>query len=131
MAPRRAPAGDAGFDELDFGDWRGRSFAALAGDPRWAHFNTARGTGAIPGGETAAAVLDRAGAALARLTGLGSPVLAVTHADVIRTVVAAAIGLAPDLMLRLEVPTASATVLLWETPPRLRALAWRPGPPIP
>jgi probable phosphoglycerate mutase len=121
---------DDGLDEIDFGEWRGRRFDEIAG-PEWLRWNTARGTAAIPGGETIGAVATRANAALARLGARGPLVAAVTHADVIRTAVATAIGLAPDLMLRLEVPTGSLTALDAGTPPRLLALGWQPAPPLP
>ncbi len=124
-----APRVVADLDELDFGRWRGATFAALDGDPDWLHFNTARGTAAIPEGETIAAVADRASRALARLSREGPLAVAVTHADVIRTAVAAAIGLSPDLMLRFEIAPASVTAIAWETPPRLLSLNWRPAPP--
>lgn len=40
------------FDELDYGDWTGRSFAGLGDDPRWLAWNTARGSHCPPGGES-------------------------------------------------------------------------------
>jgi hypothetical protein len=40
-----------GLDELDFGDWTGRSLDSLEPEPLWQAFNAARGDTRIPGGE--------------------------------------------------------------------------------
>jgi probable phosphoglycerate mutase len=40
------------FDEIDFGDWAGRTFDELRDDPRWARWNAYRGTAAPPRGES-------------------------------------------------------------------------------
>jgi probable phosphoglycerate mutase len=40
------------FDELDFGQWAGRSFDELHNDPRWQQWNVNRGTASPPQGET-------------------------------------------------------------------------------
>src|SRR4051812_21792007 len=39
-------------DEVDFGEWTGRSFDQLDGDPLWSQFNRDRALTRIPGGET-------------------------------------------------------------------------------
>jgi len=39
-------------DEIDVGDWQGRDFEALARDPRWNSWNSARSVARPPGGET-------------------------------------------------------------------------------
>jgi probable phosphoglycerate mutase len=40
------------FDEVDFGEWAGRTFDALRNDPRWHRWNAHRATAVPPGGET-------------------------------------------------------------------------------
>ena len=91
-------------DEIDFGRWSGRRFAALDGDPDWECWNTARGTAPTPGGETMAAAVARAMRHIDHLAGQGGgPVLCVSHCDVIRGVVCRYLGLALDHILRFSV----------------------------
>ena len=96
-------------DEIDFGAWTGRPFRELDADPAWARWNTERATAATPGGETMAQAVDRAWAHLADLTGT---VLVVSHCDVIRGVVAAALGLSLDRMLGFDCDPGSLTRLV-------------------
>jgi broad specificity phosphatase PhoE len=98
-------------DEVDFGEWQGRAFAQLAGDPRWEHWNAQRGSARAPGGESMAAAQDRAwrhvvATALARP---GATIAMVSHCDVIRAVVARVLGLPLDRLLSFEVGPASLT----------------------
>lgn len=99
-----------GLDEIDFGRWAGQRFAALADDPAWHAWNASRGTAATPAGETMAAVAARALAAIRGVAATG-PVLCVSHADVIRGVVAAVLGLDGDRLLAFDVDCASLTTL--------------------
>ena len=113
-------------DEIDFGTWMGRSFAALAEDPDWHRWNATRGTAATPGGEDMGAVTARAVRhieAVAR----EAPVLCVSHCDVIRGVVAHYLGLNADRMLGFDVDPASLTILaLHDGGGRIIALNERP-----
>lgn len=109
LAVEVAPA----LDELDFGDWAGRSFVELAGDPRWDSWNTARETATAPGGEGMTAAQSRAWTHVER-TALASPdrtVAMVTHCDVIRAVVARVLGLSLGHIQRFDVDPASVTRL--------------------
>lgn len=98
-------------EEVDFGEWTGRSFADLASDPGWHAWNSERGTAVPPGGETIVAVqarvLDHL-RAVAR-TAAGNVVAMVSHADVIRAAVAGIIGLSLSRILALTVDPASVT----------------------
>lgn len=94
-----------GLDELDFGEWTGRSFAELEADPRWRTFNLARASTRIPGGELMGEAVTRA---VRELQGLAARhqhgiVAAVSHADVIRGILLEALGLPLDHIHRLEV----------------------------
>jgi probable phosphomutase (TIGR03848 family) len=103
----------AGLDELDFGEWTGRSLASLADDPLWRAFNEARGATRIPGGELMSEATDRAMAELARF-GREHPdgvVAAVSHGDVIRGVLLRCLGMPLDAVHRLEVGPASVSVV--------------------
>lgn len=103
LAVTIAPA----LDEIDFGDWAGRSFADLDADPAWQRWNSARASAPTPGGETMAAAVRRAMRHLDGLGRAGETVLCVSHCDVIRGVVAHCLGLSLDNILRFEVGTAS------------------------
>ncbi len=109
-----APEMDAALIEIDMGDWTGAAFATLDG-PEWAAWNGSRGSARIPGGETMAE-------AQARIVGYmravaeaedGAVVALVTHSDMIRAAVAAAIGLPLDNLLRFDVGPASVSRVVW------------------
>lgn len=116
---------DDGLDEIDFGGWSGRSFADLANDPAWQAWNTARATAATPTGETMAAATARAWGAIRR-AGAG-PTLFVSHADIIRGVVADVLGLGYDRVFAFDCDPASLTTIeLWDGGARLVGLNARP-----
>jgi len=98
-------------DEIDFGDWAGRSFASLDGDPDWVRWNDARGTAPTPGGETMAAAAARAAHHVAGLEDEGGTILCVSHCDVIRGVVADYLGLDLDRLLTFDCAPGSLTTL--------------------
>jgi broad specificity phosphatase PhoE len=98
-------------DEIDFGDWAGRSFASLDGDPDWTRWNDARGTAPTPGGETMAAVAARAAHHIASLEDEGGTILCVSHCDVIRGAVADCLGLDLDRLLMFDCAPGSLTTL--------------------
>ena len=113
--------------ELDFGQWTGQSVATLQDDPSWRRFNRERGTARIPGGETMPEAVARARDALSEIVaGWGEArVAAVTHGDIVRGLVADALGLPLPRLLQLEVDPASVTILESGPPPRLTLLNWR------
>jgi broad specificity phosphatase PhoE len=102
-----------GLDELDFGEWTGRSLASLAEDPRWRAFNTARASTRIPGGELMSEAADRAMAELSRFEREhpDGVVAAVSHADVIRGVLLRCLDMPLDAVHRLSVAPASVSVV--------------------
>jgi broad specificity phosphatase PhoE len=107
-----------GMIEVDFGEWTGRSLAELDGLPQWKAFNSFRSGTRIPGGECAAEVLARALAELQRI-GREHPdaqelVAIVSHADVLRAVIAHFLGIPTDLYHRIELSPASVSVLALE-----------------
>jgi probable phosphoglycerate mutase len=73
-------------DELDYGEWTGRSFEDLAGDPRWSRWNGRRGASRPPRGESMRALQRRIVAHLEQLRGDRNAdiVVAVSHAEPIR-----------------------------------------------
>lgn len=103
---------DAALDEIDFGDFTGRSFAALDGDPDWQRWNAERETARCPGGETMAEAVARAVAFVAAC-GEGVTVC-VSHCDVIRGVVAHYLGLPLERIFSLGCDPGSVTTLSLE-----------------
>lgn len=103
----------AALDEIDFGDWTGRTFAELDGDPDWTRWNAARGGAAVPGGETMVAAQRRIVGHLIDTAAArpNATIAVVTHCDMIRAAVCWAIGLPLDRLLRFEVDAASITRL--------------------
>lgn len=101
------------FDEIDFGQWTGREFASLEGDPQWAHWNAHRGSAGAPGGEAFADVQQRAVHAVEQLRTRhpDRTVLVASHGDVIKAILATALGMSLDLLERLEIAPASISVL--------------------
>ena len=103
-----------GLAEIDVGDWTGRSFDELRGDPAWTAWNTRRSLARPPGGETMLAVQARAVGWLERArAGHGDETIAlVSHADVIKAVLAHYLGLPLDQIGRFEVGPASTSTLV-------------------
>lgn len=98
-------------DEIDFGGWSGRSFDDLAGDPDWNAWNARRGSTRPPGGETMNLAVGRARDHVATLAGEGG-IVCVSHCDIIRGLVADALGLPFDNLLRFDIDTASLSTLV-------------------
>ncbi len=100
-------------DEVDFGPWTGQAFGALDGRADWTLWNTHRNLAPPPGTETMLQVQARAMALLVRLHARrpGGSFILVSHADVLKSVLAFALGLPIDLMQRLEVSPASRSGL--------------------
>lgn len=113
------------FDEIDFGAWTGQAFDTLAADPRWARWNARRSDERPPAGES----MDEAGArARLEITRLRAAhaercIVVVSHADVIKAVVLAQLGLTPDAHDRITISAASISRLaLWDDGGRVLGL---------
>ncbi|QCB93054.1 MSMEG_4193 family putative phosphomutase [Cellulomonas shaoxiangyii] len=109
---------DTGLTECDYGQWQGRTLADLAGEPLWSVVQTQPSAAVFPGGESLAAVQARAVAAVRRHDaaveaehGPGAVWAAVSHGDVIKAVLADALGMHLDLFQRLHVGPASVSVV--------------------
>ncbi|WP_432495325.1 histidine phosphatase family protein [Kineococcus gypseus] len=111
---------DERLGEVRYGDWTGRELKALAKEPLWrtvqAHPSAAVFPG--PGGEGLAAMQHRAVAAVrehdARVAaehGEDAVWVAVTHGDVIKALLADALGMHLDLFQRLSADPCSVSVV--------------------
>ena len=107
---------DDALTEIDFGRWTGRDFTGLQGDPEWDRWNTHRATARPPGGESMAEAQARALGGIERLR-VRHPegrIVAVSHCDVIKAVLAAILGTTLDGIERFEILPASISALaLW------------------
>ncbi len=102
------------FDEVDFGDWTGKEFDWLRGQgERWQAWVDRRSQAQPPGGEPFEAVRRRAVAALEELRPRypDGVVLIASHGDVIKAVLADALGLSLDHLERFEIAPASLSIL--------------------
>jgi broad specificity phosphatase PhoE len=100
-------------DELDYGEWTGRSFGELERDPRWSDWNEQRGSSRPPGGETMQALQRRMVGHLEQLCADPSPgtVVAVSHAEPIRAALLYYCGIKLDDFLAIEIAPASISTL--------------------
>ncbi len=105
---------DAALDEVDFGPWTGQAFSALDGRADWIFWNTHRSLAPPPGTETMLQVQARAAAILARLHARhpGGNFILVSHADVLKSLLAWALGIPIDLMQRLQITPAARSALV-------------------
>jgi probable phosphoglycerate mutase len=105
---------DDAFDEIDFGAWSGRAFAALDGDPQWDAWNRLRSCAICPGGETMLQAQARAVAGLLALRAAlpDAEVVIVSHQDVIKALLCHALGASLDMLPRLAIDPASRSVLV-------------------
>lgn len=121
---------DADLNEIDFGAWAGSEFAILHATPEWRAFNVFRSTAEIPGGETMLMAQTRGIAVMRRLCSrfpVGE-VVAVSHGDVIKAVLAHFLGVALDLFARIEIAPASRTeIIIYEQDVRIMGVNLPPG----
>jgi probable phosphomutase (TIGR03848 family) len=104
--------------ECDYGDWTGEPLKKLARDKGWRVVQQHASAAAFPGGETLRAVQSRAVDAVrdwdARLTEEHGPDalwVAVSHGDVIKAILADALGSHLDLFQRIVVDPGSVSVV--------------------
>lgn len=103
-----------GLDEVDFGDWTGKSFDDLEGDPLWNAWNEQRGSARPPNGESMGEAVARAVEAVEEVARLNADktVAVVSHCDIIRGIIAHYLGLPLDNLLRFDVDPASLSRLM-------------------
>lgn len=99
--------------EVRYGDWEGRSLRALSRTKLWRRVMARPSEVRFPGGETIREAQMRAVDAVERIRGdhEDGAVAVVTHADIIRLLVAHYAGIHIDLYQRIAVGTASVSVV--------------------
>jgi broad specificity phosphatase PhoE len=100
-------------DEIDMGEWTGRSFEDLRTDPRWELWNRARSCVRVPGGESMIDVEQRVARHLERVRceRPDANVVIVSHAEVIRAALLRSLGLSLDAFAQIEISPASISTL--------------------
>ncbi|WP_035641378.1 histidine phosphatase family protein [Bradyrhizobium sp. ORS 375] len=101
-------------DELDAGDWTGRSFAELEIDPAWRQWNEKRASSTPPNGESMAAVQQRIVSHISHLcrNRSGERIVLVSHAEPIRAAIMHYARIALDDFHSVEVAPASISTLI-------------------
>ncbi|MEU0520723.1 histidine phosphatase family protein [Streptosporangium sp. NPDC006007] len=105
---------DDRFGECRYGDWTGRPIGELAGDPLWKVVQTHPSAVTFPGGESLSAVQHRAVSAVREWNerlGPDAVYLVCSHGDVIKAIVADAMGLHLDQFQRITADPASLTAI--------------------
>ena len=104
--------------ECDYGSWTGRELKTLAKDPLWKTVQAHPAAAAFPDGESMAEMTARAVAAVrdwdSRVEaehGPDSVWVAVSHGDVIKAIVADALGMHLDLFQRIVVEPGSLSII--------------------
>jgi broad specificity phosphatase PhoE len=103
--------------EVDFGEWKGKTFEELGQHDDWKAYNAARATTWPPGGESMLQVQNRAWRSLAQIVirhkdEENATVAVVSHGDVVRGLLLLMLGMPIDLIHRLEIAPASASEVL-------------------
>ena len=109
---------EKGITECDYGDWQGRELKDLAKEDLWKVVQSQPSAAAFPGGESLAAMQARSVSAVRRLDaafeaehGPGAVWVAVSHGDIIKSILADALGMHLDLFQRINVNPASISIV--------------------
>ncbi|WP_022871059.1 histidine phosphatase family protein [Yaniella halotolerans] len=126
---------DSDLNECDYGSWQGRTLAELTKEDLWSQVQSHPSGVTFPGGETMAGMQARAVSAIRRHDaafevehGQGAVWAAVSHGDIIKSILADALGMHLDLFQRLSVGPASASIVHYGTNgPRVYAINTEAG----
>ncbi|WP_020547551.1 histidine phosphatase family protein [Nonomuraea coxensis] len=105
---------DERFIECGYGEWTGRPLKELAKEPLWQVVQAHPSAAAFPGGESVAAMQHRAVTAVREWNhhlGEKAVYLVCSHGDVIKSIVADALGLHLDQFQRITADPAALTVI--------------------
>jgi probable phosphomutase (TIGR03848 family) len=112
--------------ECDYGDWQGRTLKQLSTEKLWKVVQSQPSAAVFPGGESLAAMQSRSVAAIRRLDarfesehGPGAVWVAVSHGDIIKSVLADAYGMHLDLFQRISVGPASISIVRYGADSRI------------
>ncbi len=107
---------DPGLDECDYGEWTGRPIKELAELELWRVVQEQPSAAVFPGGESLRGMQDRALEAVRRRNrefDAGAVWVAVSHGDVIKAILADALGTHFDSFQRIHVDPASVSIVAY------------------
>jgi probable phosphomutase (TIGR03848 family) len=109
---------EGGLAECDYGEWQGGRLKDLAKEKLWRVVQHQPSAATFPGGESMVAMQHRAVSAVRRLDreyddahGPDTVWAAVSHGDIIKSVLADALGMHLDLFQRIQVDPASVSII--------------------
>lgn len=104
--------------ECDYGDWQGRTLKDLGGEKLWGTVQRQPSAVVFPGGESMTTMQARSVSAIRSLDaeieaqhGAGAVWVAVSHGDIIKSILADALGMHLDLFQRISVGPASVSIV--------------------
>ncbi|MFI5426861.1 histidine phosphatase family protein [Aeromicrobium sp. UC242_57] len=107
-----------GITECDYGDWQGAKLGDLAKEDLWPVVQNQPSAAAFPGGESMLTMQSRSVEAIRRHDaafeaqhGPGAVWVAVSHGDIIKSILADALGMHLDLFQRIHVNPASVSIV--------------------
>ena len=113
---------DAGIIECDYGQWQGRPLTELAQEPLWSVVQSRPSEATFPGGESMAGMQERSvqairrhDAAFEQAHGAGAVWVAVSHGDIIKSVLADALGMSLDHFQRITINPGSLSIIRYGT----------------
>lgn len=113
---------DEAITECDYGQWQGRRIEELAEQPLWRQVQSHPASVVFPDGESLTGMQSRAVSAIRRIDaeveekhGASAVWAAVSHGDVIKSLLADALGMHLDLFQRLHVDPASVSIVRYGT----------------
>ena len=116
--PEASPAVEDELTECGYGAWEGRKLSELTGDPLWPVVQQHPSAAVFPGGEAMAAMSARAvgavrawDAKVAAQHGPDALWVACSHGDIIKAIVADALGIHLDAFQRIVADPASVTAI--------------------
>jgi len=115
--PKFVPVIDQELTEVDYGSWSGRKLAVLSRNKMWKTVQESPSRMYFPGGEGIAQMQSRAMKSVHESVSLkarGSVVI-VSHGDVIKSIVASALGMHLDEFQRIVIDPASISILDFST----------------
>jgi probable phosphomutase (TIGR03848 family) len=109
---------DLDLTECDYGEWQGRTISDLATEDLWPVVQSQPSAVVFPGGESLASMQARSVAAIRRHDaafeteyGPGAVWVAVSHGDIIKSILADALGMHLDLFQRINVGPGSVSIV--------------------
>jgi len=111
--PKFAPTIDPMLNEVDYGDWSGKRLTTLSRKKEWKTVQESPSRMYFPGGEGIAAMQARAMKSVHEAASLSDSKVAVfvSHGDVIKSIVASALGMHIDEFQRIIIDPASVSVI--------------------